>query len=251
MDARHRIATFWDEHLERWVAGDRTLPADLAAWHGSYRGRGAGEVRLDAFPEPFIGPLTGAPRLVMLGLNPGGAVHAFQGADGIFTKQVAASSYTEWAASSPYTSAEWEEAIGRNTYHRNRLAFARRLLADPAVEPEDLLMVELYPFHSSRVTAPMLPSREILDEFVFAPLAELDVEHVFAFGKPRLHAAAEIGLGRGETLDAAWSTPSRSVTRFRLPGGAELLVGAQNGYAGPPGAADTARLRAVLGMPGA
>jgi hypothetical protein len=34
------------------------------------------------------------------------------------------------------------------------------------------------------VTAPIVPPRPIVEEFIWEPLADLSVEFVFAFGKP-------------------------------------------------------------------
>lgn len=182
----------------------------------------------------------------MFGLNPGPPAKEFQGVDGIFTREIAQASYSRWASSCPYTSPAWEAVNGRNRYHRNRLAFARRFNLDDTTRPEDLLYLELYPFHSKRVTAPIQPPRDVLDRFLLDPLAEIDTEFVFAFGKP-WHAAAEtLGLGSGQPVRAMWSTPSRQAQTYRLPSGQRLIVLTQDGYAGPPGEADTQALRNEL-----
>lgn len=242
MTARDDVREFWDAELQRWCLGDRRLSPSLTPWLRSYAGTGPGAVDLGAFPEPWIGPLAGAPRLVMLGLNPGAASHPFQGDEGVFTRRIAETSYSGWAASAPYTSAAWEAVHGRNKYHRDRLAFAQRFLQDTSIAAEDLLLMELFPFHSNRVTAPMRPPRSVLDPFVFAPLAEIDTEHVFAFGKPWLAALSAVGLQPLTPVAARWSTPSRSAVPFRLPSGQQVIVLTQSGYAGPPGAGDTEAL---------
>lgn len=216
-------------------------------WAASFSGRGDGEVIYDAFPEPYIGNLgAGIPVMVMLGLNPGQADLAFQGVDGVFTRQIGTSSYSRWAAGAPYTSRDWESAKGRNVYQRNRLAFARRWHDEPDVQPEALLFVELYPWHSRRVTGSMPPPSSVLQEWIWEPLADIDVQHLFAFGKPWLHAAEKIGLGTGRELKVQWATPSRRAVVFPLPSGQDLVVAHQAGYAGPPGAQDAARLRMAL-----
>lgn len=117
---------------------------------------------------------------------------------------------------------------------------------DSAATPESLLVVELFPWHSKRVTAAMRPPLDALREWVWEPLAEIDVEHVFAFGTPWLAAAEGVGLGAGRELEVAWYTPSHHVVVFDLPGGQQLAVGHQGGYPGPPGTADTERLRTAL-----
>jgi len=245
---RQRATEFWDLSLARWTSGDADLSPELTRWQQSYSGRGPGAVDLSVFPEPYVGPLAGqgTPALVMLGLNPGPPAPEFQAMHGIFTEQIAATTYGEWAASAPYTSSTWEQIKGRNKYHRDRLAFARRLHEDSSIEAADLLYMELYPFHSERVTGPMVPPRDVLHDYVLSPLSEMDVEFIFAFGKPWFEAAESIGLGSGSTVWANWTTPSRQGKSYRLPGGSRLIVLAQGGYAGPPGQADTEALRTEL-----
>lgn len=248
MGAREDVVTFWDEELARWTSGDLEMSPEARRWFISYNGKGDGAVDLSVFPEPYIGPLSGsgAPALVMLGLNPGPPAPEFQGVDGIFTKQIAQTSYSEWAGSGAYTGPQWESAKGRNKYQRDRLSFARRFVMDDDVQPEDLLYLELYPFHSKRVTAPIRPPRDVLDRFLLDPLAEIDTEFVFAFGKP-WHAAAEtLGLDSGLKVWAKWSIRSREARAYRLPSGQRLVVMSQGGYAGPPGPADTEALRSEL-----
>ncbi len=165
MSARERVTRYWDDLLARWVRGDTQVPAELGPWFRSYRGLGRGEVVLDAFPEPYLGPLAGRPALAILGLNPGQAALDFQGQGGIFTTQIAHNCYSRWAAAAPYSSPEWEQSRGRNRYHRSRVRFAQALL-NRDVGPEELLTVELYPWHSTAVTAPMEPPGDILDDYV-------------------------------------------------------------------------------------
>lgn len=241
------MADYWDDVLARWVEGDRDLPFNLRRWLASYSGKGDGAVDLSVFPEPYIGRMVGAPpALVMLGLNPGGPAPDFQGKDGIYTERIRATSYREWAASGPYTDEVWEAANGRNKYQRDRLAFARRFTGNENVQPSDLLFIELLPFHSRRVTAAIQPPADVLDRFVFAPIAELEAQHVFAFGKPWHGAARALGLGVGMALSVEWSAPGREARTYRLPGGKRLVVVTQPGYAGPPGAVDTSALLSAL-----
>ncbi|NDK33215.1 anti-phage DNA glycosylase Brig1 [Nesterenkonia haasae] len=191
MNFREEAVAFWDEEVGRWVRGGRDLSPELHRWMSAYKGRGEGAVELSVFPEPYIGPLAGSstPALVMLGLNPGSAAREFQGQNGIFTRQIAATSYGQWAASAPYTGPAWESVKGPNKYHRNRQSFARRLHENDAVQANDLLYIELYPFHSKRVSADISPDPDLLHQFVFGPIGELDVAHVFAFGKPWMRVA--------------------------------------------------------------
>ncbi|MBC9927355.1 hypothetical protein [Leucobacter sp. cx-169] len=234
MSTLREAVEFWDTEIEKWLAGDREGAPELRDWRDSYRGTGAGRVELDVFPEPYLGSLLGeTPSLVMLGLNPGAAQPDFQGDRGIFTAEVAKLGYSGWARSAPYVSEGWEAVNGRNKYQRDRLSFARRLHQSDDLDASSLLFMELYPFHSKRVTAPIRPPAGLLQRFVFGPIAELDVEVVFAFGKPWIRTAESLGLGEGRILPVDWSTPSRQALSFFLPGGQRLVVLSQAGYAGP------------------
>ena len=247
MSARDEVATYWDETVHRWASGDHDLPDDLRRWLGSYSGAGVGAVDLSVFPEPYIGRLAGAhPAMVMLGLNPGAPAPAFQGMGGIYTERIRESSYRQWAAEGPYTDEAWESVNGRNKYQRDRLTFARRFTRDESLTPSDLLFLELLPFHSKRVTAPIQPPPYLLERFIIEPLAELSVPNVFAFGKPWHRAAQAIGLGVGMALSVEWNAKGREAREYRLPGGKSLIVLTQSGYAGPPGKDDTEALRLAL-----
>ncbi|MFT4220512.1 MAG: hypothetical protein QM611_08355 [Microbacterium sp.] len=249
MSALVALVEFWDREIERWVGGDRAIPPRLQRWFESYSGKGHGEVRLDVFPEPYTGRLVDnhAP-VVMLGLNPGAAVPSFQAPGGVFFEQLKTMSYSEWAATVPYASKEWESFAGRNRFYQNRFAFARRLLDDPRWPASDGVYFELYPYHSSGVTAAMSPPGDVLREFVLDPIGELDTQHVFAFGKPWFWVPDRIGLRAGRDLNVEWSTAGRQARIYPLPSGQDLIVMAQPGYAGPPGAADTAALMNALGL---
>lgn len=91
-----------------------------------------------------------------------------------------------------------------------------------------------------------MPPRDLLTRFILDPIADLDVPHVFAFGKPWLAAAHQLGLGDGMALPVRWTTPSRQAQAFSLNQHQYLIIMTQHGYAGPPGAADTDALAAAL-----
>jgi hypothetical protein len=248
------LADFWDEVLTSFLAG--ALPhrddAGLAQWYSSYRGRGAGAVSPEAMPEPYIGPLDRLgtpPRLVILGLNPGDADLGFQGRDGLFAQQIQASSYRAWAASSPYASPSWEQVKGRNMYLRSRTRFARTFFDDSNVQPSDLLLMELYPWHSARVTASMRPPAELLRRYVWDPLADLDASVVFAFGRAWIDVAENLGLAP-QRLGVSFSVDHRHVRLYRLSSQQVLCVLWQRGYAGPPAVTDTLILRERLDAAG-
>lgn len=247
--ACNRIADFWDELTAAWLAGGDPLPDPLPGWYASYEGRGDGQVTRDAFAEPYVGDLRGTPRMVILGLNPGRACLDFQGRNGIFAREIRErGSYSAWAAPFPYLGEEWSLVNGRNRYAWSRLRFARDWLEDQELAADQLLTLELYPWHSARVTAPIRPPAEIIETFVWQPLADIQVELAFAFGKPWLGVCDALGLlevgrwGRGG-VDLGSPVASRAAVAFALPSGQWVVVSWQSGYAGPPSSADALRLR--------
>jgi hypothetical protein len=109
-------------------------------------------------------------------------------------------------------------------------------------------MVELYPWHSTKVNAPIAPPQSVLDQFLWGPLAEIDLDTVFAFGKDWVYAARRLGLEETHVWGPnAFRTSARQGAVFRLPCQHQRLVVLwQSGYAGPPGGDDVQRLRELL-----
>ena len=251
MSVRAEVADFWDEHTRAWLAGEDPMPDPLPRWYASYTGRGAGAVTREGFAEPYGGDLRGQARVVTLGLNPGRAELDFQARRGIFAGQLRSGSYSAWARSWPYLSSQWERSKGRNRYTRSRLEFGRRWFEDPALAPDDVLLMELYPWHSTRVTAKIIPPPEIIDRFIWQPLAEHPPDFIFAFGKDWLEVCRglrlpEVGRWGQGGLDIGSTVASRAVAAFALPSQQWVVVCWQSGYAGPPGSEDTRRIREAL-----
>ena len=221
----------------------------LQQWFSSYRSTGRGQVTTEGFPEPYIGSLPGGatrPRVEMLGLNPGAQDVAFQAVDGIFADEIRQmGSYSAWAASGPYRRAPWITNKGPNVYRSRRLAFGQRWTADPTLIDGELLTMELYPWHSTAVTGTMAPDPAIIREFVWEPIADADVETVFAFGKPWVRTAEELGLP-SRPLDVPFTVPSRRVRAYDLLSGQRLIVLWYSGAAGPPNSTDVEVLRLSL-----
>jgi hypothetical protein len=253
--ARERVAAFWDANWQDWRTGAYPLTDPLHSWYESYQGTGLGAPSLAGFPEPYIGDLAGVrpdqPLVVLLGLNPGQYVPEFQATDGIFAQEIQEmGSYRAWAASGPYLRKPWDTQ-GANRYWRNRLGFTRRWLQSPGATHENLIIFECYPWHSTKVTAPMRPPRRLMDEFVFEPIGELPVDLVFAFGRVwddvaaslRLDCIAELGKDGGNYRSVV---ASRAVRVYQLPTGQRLVVEWHMGGAGPPSAPETELLREAL-----
>jgi hypothetical protein len=116
----------------------------------------------------------------------------------------------------------------------------------------DLLGLEqCYPWHSNSITAPLKPPPEVIEEFVWQPIAELPVQDVFAFGRPwndlakalKLPRTGKLGSGGTDYKSAA---PSRAVRTYGLPSGQRLVVEWHAGSAGPPSAKESALLHDAL-----
>jgi hypothetical protein len=249
--ARRRLIQDWDVMIARWLAGDAP-EAPFDEWWGALAGKGDGAPTSDAMPEPYIGSWA-APKMVTLGLNPGLADFALQGREGVFAKRIQSlGSFADWATSDPYGSSEWENSHGPNVFRRARLKFAQRWLADRKLKGVDLLMVELYPWHSKRVKGLIKTPEHIARRFIWEPLAELDVDLIFAFGSPWRR---QCGLMRFETIktwgrggeDYGSNVASRIVTEHKINQRQRLVVISQAVYAGPPGTHDTELLRPRLG----
>jgi hypothetical protein len=248
---RDHVAAYWDEVIADWADG--RLPheerSELRRWFQAYSGLGRGAVSTLASPEPYIGPLSsqqGTARVVALGLNPGEADLAFQGPGGVFAREyVQLGGFSAWAVTAPYLREPWRSAHRRNRYHENLRTFARRWLQDPQLRSRDVLVFEMYPWHSDAVTGTIDPDRQVIDDFVWKPIAELDMEHVFAFGAPWSRFADRLRLPEHRT-QVELTVPSRRVRVFKLASGQQLVVCWQSGYNGPPGAPDVAALRRGL-----
>ncbi len=233
------------------------MPGELESWFASYVGAGPGEVTREGFPEPYHGDLLGlehTPRMVVLGLNPGEFRPRFQARDGIFAKEIEEhGSYSRWATTCPYNRPPWTlpQEMGRNRYYQARLSFTRRWLQDPSADHRDLLIFECYPWHSKSITAPLRPPSEVIDEYVWPPIAELPVRDVFAFGRPWDGIAQALGLRQTRKLgfggtDYGSKVSGRTVRTYGLPSGQRLVVEWHPGSAGPPSAKETALLREAL-----
>jgi len=253
--ARERVVAFWDDHVSAWLAGEDPMPDPLPRWFASYSGHGRGHVTRDGFVEPYQGDLLGhavTPRVVVLGLNPGVFVPELQGRSGRFADELRDDgSYYRWVNTYPYDRDPWVALRGPNRYYRARLAFTRNWLGDPSASYGDLLMFELFPWHSTSITGVMRCPTDIIEEFVWEPLAELPIDHLFAFGRPWEAVANALclplvdSLGRG---GRRYGSPvvSRSVRVFELLSGQRLVIEWHEGSAGPPSAAEVDLLRLAL-----
>lgn len=252
-DACGRLTEAWDTAVATFLDGGPAIPPQFERWARGYQGRGRGEVVWDAFPEPFLGSLDRRPGGVFLALNPGRAHLDFQGRYGVFADEIrAAGSYATWAASWPYLRNPWVSAKGRNRHHASRLTFLRRWLHSEDLVGDAMVGFELYPWHSTSVTAAMKPDRNFVRQWVWEPLVELNAP-VFAFGAACFHVLEDalglkpvVCLGAGGK-DYGSTVESRAVTVYKDDAsGVTVIAERHQGGAGPPSSQETNRLHDAL-----
>jgi hypothetical protein len=245
------LTAHWDQVIDRFLVGGPAVPPDprMRAWAEAYRGRGRGEVNLNALPEPYQGALDRQPVGVFLGLNPGRAHLDFQGRSGLFADEIRHhGTYSAWATTWPYFRDPWVAAMGTNRYSVSLLAFLRTWTGQPSLTANAMLTFELYPWHSTALTAPMRPDPAIVREFVWQPIRELGAP-VFAFGKPWFSLLEDrLGLQVVDRLGAGGrpyptEVPSRAVLVLRDEDGPVVIAERHVGSAGPPRRSETRVLR--------
>ena len=98
----------------------------------------------------------------------------------------------------------------------------------------------------------MLPPADLIDRFVWAPVQEIDVPVVLAFGAAWFGIVESLGLPAVVRYGAAGEPFPQPVgggwrlAAYRLPSGQLAVVSSQQGYAGPPGASRTEVMRSLL-----
>lgn len=222
--------------MDRWLDGESTVPTELEPWFDAYRGTGRGQVDPEAFPEPFLGDLNSRPAGVVLALNPGEVFSQFQYRDGIFADEIREmGNYSAWAATWPYLREQGPrlpKGRGRK-FHNMRWSFLKNWYQDPSLPASRMLAFELYPWHSTGLTAPILfgspEARAFIERFIWTPIVDSGAPFVFAVGKdwfPLLRDLAEeeiCTLGRdGEPC--GFNEPTRTVLVCRGPN-KMLIVG--------------------------
>ena len=119
---RLEVADFWDAYLARWLTGDENLRAPLDSWFEAY----TGQLDLWAYPDPFVGNLRGVadrpePKIVVLGVNPGGADRGFQDRGGLWANKVLHHGLSRCFERHPEgpspEEAQWRVVHGRRSRH--------------------------------------------------------------------------------------------------------------------------------------
>ena len=131
------------------------------------------------------------------------------------------------------------------------MAFLRTWTGQPTLTGDAMVAFELYPWHSTAVTAPMRPDPGVVREFVWQPIRELGAP-VFAFGKLwfgllenklSLQVVDRLGVG-GRRYPT--EVPSRAVLVLRGEYGPVVVAERHVGSAGPPRRSETQVLREAV-----
>jgi hypothetical protein len=76
------------------------------------------------------------------------------------------------------------------------LNFVGLWLSVPKAKVADVLSLELYPWHSRGINGTMKPPADLAWDFVFSPISEMKVRHVFAFSSAWRNIAESLALER-------------------------------------------------------
>ncbi len=249
--AAEHAAGVWEKAIASFLRNRSSVVPELEPWFACAQGLGAGNASPQYLPEPYIGRLDETSRAALLALGPGERAKGFQEPDGVFADEIRElGSYAAWAATSPFLREPWLSGPGPNLHFRSRLRFVRNWFEDPAIRPDEVLHMELFPWHSKIVTAPMVVPTDIVDEFVFVPLAALRTPIVFAFGAPWFHIAAQCGFRKvktlGEHAPAHDGAPANRRILVARRDNLTLVLEKRSGTPGPPRAASVPAMRAAI-----
>lgn len=260
------LIDFWDGVVDAFLEGGPAVPEQLGGWFNGYRGTGRGEVMVEALPEPWLGRLGGPyTRVVFLQLNPGVAVD-YQLRDGILADEIrACGHYSAWTATWPYQRLRGNEhdpmLVGSNEsmpatrfwkdaarFGNTRLRFARNWFGDATLTFDEVLMFELYPWHSRRLTGGIRPPIRFVHEYLWEPIADVGAPIVFAFGAPWFDLLRSLDVDVLAEFSANSGLGSAVATRSVMIGragkaGTVVVAEKHAGSAGPPRASEVEVIR--------
>lgn len=259
-DPRCRLARLWDAEIHRWLQGERQPSAELRPWFNIYNGTGDGAPNLEAFPEPFLGDIFGAPRAVFLALNPGPVYEEFQYTRGTFVNELREQSYTQWAARWRYLDEGKPRVEGGLKFHGKRFRFLQRWVDDSSLGRDAMLAFELYPWHSQKLNAPFRLgsiSRSLIRRYIWEPIDASGARYIFGVGAPWLRLLPDLGLqvlghiatpakARDRDEVVGFSCERRVVVCKTERGAVALGMQTFGGFPAPPNPDDTRILKEAL-----
>lgn len=213
-------------------------------WNG-YSGKDLCAAEANMIVEPYLGAIHPAShkqvKLIMLNLNPGPsrAAHQELSVASTFGRQLAAETYSDWAASWPYLSNPICENWGGPFIHQ-RMRYAEQLTSS-TIQNHEVVAFELFPWHSSRWG--FLNGSQVapaLRELVLDPVAEIvntSGALLIGFGKKWQEFADTIGtIAIQKDLSFSQKTGrfTRRFVQYQLPNNLRLNLLINQGYAGPP-----------------
>ncbi|MCT0231635.1 hypothetical protein KQ306_12340 [Synechococcus sp. CS-1324] len=267
MSKRLEIADFWDDYIHQWIKGDAhlenwiglqslDLQDKLRRWKKAYSGKGVGAVDQTALPDPFYGDIRGEIhhiQFVFLGLNPGIAYPGLQSREGVWTNRVRTSGFSRCYDRIPWKDPDWIRLHGKESKYwvclRN---FAERLYGK-TIRKENILNLELFPWHSPRISGKLEVDSDVVKTFVFDPLAEVSTDFIFAFGRPWWDVCKMLGFeveshyGDGQAPFPGPSSKGWNVvicTHVQLR--ARLVINWQPGNGNPPAGERLKTFKSIL-----
>ena len=176
-----------------------------------------------------------------LAVHPGRVCPDFQHRGGVFDREIGElGSYAEWAETWAFVRPPWSDVSGPPRHTTSRRQFLRAWFKDPELSYDAMLGVELYPWHIATATSPIRPDPGVIRELLLEPLADSDVQEVFAFGADWFAVLTDhLGLEVVARLGAAgrdYGSRVRSRVVLVCRGPKRLRIIAENhlGSAGPP-----------------
>ena len=180
------LTAYWDQAIGRFLAGGPAVPPDprMRSWAEAYRGRGRGEVTLDAFPEPYPrGARPPTRRGVPRRSTPARRTWTSRDARGCSPTRSGTTAPTRRGRRPGLPAGP----VGRGDGPQPLPPLPPGLPADldRAANPDRRRHGHLraIPLAQHRGDRPMRPDPGIVREFVWQPIRQLGAP-VFAFGKP-------------------------------------------------------------------
>ncbi len=224
----------WDDYYIHALKEKEYVPQNpaLKKWFDSYSGTGNNQRDELHMPEPYLGNFETA-KIVMINNNPGPVVEEFQNWDtgeaprDLRNKVLEGEDhpYSEWAKDFIYFSRQDKGT----KFWKPRLKFASNVL-DQTLKPQDILGLELYPWHSNQFAANKFGNDvEIFNEYFLELIFDAQIKSVFLLRKASLDIAIKKGIDF-KKLDENFAVRGLKVYLSKISG--TIFVAIINGRTG-------------------